>query len=282
MNEQNFDYLSRQLKFTGFGEEIQRALLEKLQLQLPEFTLHHHASIGSDKVEAALQFSKSAQSDMYFFNRYQLMIKNEKGDESLAQTFRVGRENNITLKEAYNLMHGRAVHKEMTPKEGEKYNAWLQLDFKQTEENGNFKFQQYHQNYGYDLRQTLAKYPIRELEKAETAQSLVRSLERGNRHQVTMVQEGKENKMFIEANPKYKSITVYNSDMLRVNVHSEKLSSPEKQSEKKTERQAVARETPVEEIKKKKHSKRQALKGEDGEAGSQKQKLTRKQSQTLS
>jgi hypothetical protein len=42
----------------------------------------------------------------------------------------------VTLKEAFNLLEGRAAHKELSGKEG-KFNAWIQLDFKEKEENGN-------------------------------------------------------------------------------------------------------------------------------------------------
>lgn len=36
-------------------------------------------------------------------------------------------------------MSGRAVNKDLTNKEGKIYNAWLQMDFKQTDNAGNFK-----------------------------------------------------------------------------------------------------------------------------------------------
>jgi hypothetical protein len=216
MNEQNFDYLKNQIKYNGFGEELQRELREKMAEGKPDFNIIHHGKFGSDVTEAALQFKKSETNDMYYFNRYLLQLKNEKGDEAFAQSFRAGRDNNITLKEAYNMMNGRAVYKEMTPKEGEKYHAWLQLNFKETETNGDFKVKQMHDNYGYDLKATLAKYPIKEMENPDNALSLMRSLERGNRQLVTLVVDGKEQKLSIEASPQYKSLNMYDKDMNRL------------------------------------------------------------------
>ena len=69
------------------------------------------------------------------------MLKNQQHPEAIKQTFYVGKEEaNITLKEAYNLMSGRAVYKEkLSNSEGQEYKAWLQLDFKVTDKNGNFK-----------------------------------------------------------------------------------------------------------------------------------------------
>ena len=60
-------------------------------------------------------------------------------------------------------MNGRAVNKDLTTKEGQKYNAWVQMDFKDTDSNGNFKMKQFHENYGYNIEQALAKLPIKEL-----------------------------------------------------------------------------------------------------------------------
>ena len=37
MNEQNLDYLSKQVKFTGFGETHSEELKHKLTKQAPEF-----------------------------------------------------------------------------------------------------------------------------------------------------------------------------------------------------------------------------------------------------
>ena len=156
MNQKNFEYLRDQVKFTGFGEGPENDLREKMRQQVPEFQLFHHAKFGNDAAVAVLQFKKSDQSDMYFFNRYEVALKPEQSQDRIKQTFYINRGNNITLKEAYNLMNGRAVNKDLTNKEGQVYNAWLQLDFKQTDGNSNYKIKQFHQNYGYDLEQALA------------------------------------------------------------------------------------------------------------------------------
>jgi hypothetical protein len=134
----------------------------------------------------------------------------------MEQTFYIGKGNNITLKEAYNLMSGRAVNKDLTTKEGQVYNAWLQMDFKHTDSNGNHKLKQFHQNYGFNLEQVLAKYPIKELVSEQDKSRLLESLQKGNRQSVTFIQDSKEQKHFVEANPRFKSITVYDSNMQRL------------------------------------------------------------------
>ena len=216
MNEKNYDYLKDQLKYTGFGEGLQNELKEKMEKQTPEFQLNHSQKFGKDEVSSTLHFKKSDESEMYFFNKYDAALKPEKEADAIQQTFYINKESNITLKEGYNLMNGRAVNKDLTTKEGQKYNAWVQMDFKDTDTNGNFKMKQFHENYGYNMEQALEKLPIKELATDTDKAALIQSLEKGNRQSVTFVQEGKEQRHFIEANPQYKNITVYDGNMQRV------------------------------------------------------------------
>ena len=177
MNEKNLEFISKQLQQSGFGEEIKNELKEKIELQVPEFVLFHQTNFGNDHLTAELHFRKSAESDMYFFNRVDMSVKNENQSESLKQSFYAN--NNISPTDGYNLIQGRAVYKEMTGKEGNKYNAWLQLNFKETDQYGNFKMKQFHDNYGFDLKATLEKYEVKELPSTENKMSLIESLQRG-------------------------------------------------------------------------------------------------------
>jgi hypothetical protein len=217
MNEKNYDYLSNQLKYTGFGEDLQVQLNEKMQKQEPEFMLQFKKDFGKDQTVATLHFRKSNENDMYFFNRYALMLKNDQHPDPISHTFFItNKDTNITLKEAYNLMSGRAIHKEVTPREGEKFNAWLQLDFKETDLKGNYKMKMYHENYKFDLKSVLEKHPIKEMNNETDSKRLIESLERGNRQQVTLNIHGKEQKLFIEAVPKFKSLNFYEASGQRI------------------------------------------------------------------
>lgn len=217
MNEKNFDYLKDQIKFTGFGEGLENELKDKMQQQTSEFQIAHKTKFGNDDLSAVLHFRKSDETDMYFFNRYQVILKPEQFSETMEQTFFINKGNNVTLKEAYNLMNGRAVNKDLTNKEGEVYNAWMQMDFKQTDNSGNYKMKQFHQNYGYELDSILTKHPIKELNSEQDKSRLVESLQKGNRQSVTFIQGGSEQKQFIEANPQFKTINIFDSNMQRIN-----------------------------------------------------------------
>lgn len=223
MNEKNFDYLKDQVKYTGFGEALEGELRQNIEQQQPTFSLKHDAFYGDDKLSAELNFKKSEQSDMYFFNSYKVSLQKEGRPETLDQIFYINKGNNITLKEAYNLLEGRAVNKDLTSKEGEVYNAWLQIDFKNSDSNGNFKLNHYHENYGYDLEATLAKHPIKELQNESHKEDLMNSLKKGNLQSATFTKDGQDVKQYIEANPQFKTITVYDAQQKRLDTRQSNL-----------------------------------------------------------
>ncbi|MFH6936384.1 hypothetical protein [Flavobacterium sp. FlaQc-30] len=228
MNEKNFEYLKEQVKYTGFGDALESQLKEKMQKEEPNFTLAHNTQYGNDTAIATLNFNKSKESDLYFFNSYKVELQKENSKENLEQTFYINKGSNITMKEAYNLMEGRSVNKDLTSKEGEVYNSWIQIDFKQTETSGNFKLNHYHQNYGYDLEAALSKHSIKELENPKYKEDLMNSLKKGNLQSATFLKEGAQIKQYIEASPQFKTINVYDSNLQRID---NRQSKKEQQSE---------------------------------------------------
>ncbi|BFM45255.1 hypothetical protein CFS9_38960 [Flavobacterium sp. CFS9] len=87
---------------------------------------------------------------------------------------------------------------------------------------------QYHQNYGYDLEAALAKHSIKELGTPQYKEDLLNSLKKGNIQSVTFMKQGTEVKQFIEANPHFKTINIYDANLMRINHRVDK---DQKQSE---------------------------------------------------
>jgi len=235
MNQENFDYLKNQVKFTGFGEGLEDQLKEKIKGQQPEFTLKHSAEYGQDKVNATLHFRKSDEKDMYFFNKYDMSLKKSEAGEEMKQTFYVGKDNTFTFKEAYNLMDGRAVNKDLVNQQKEKYNSWVQLDKNDADEKGNFKMKHFHENYGYDLEAVLSKHKIKELGDNTDKERLTESLKKGNKQSVTFIKEGEEQKGFVQANPQYKSLKIFDGKGKEIRQNEAR---SEKQDTKKSTKQA--------------------------------------------
>lgn len=242
MNQKNLEYLKDQLKYTGFGETFETDLKEKMLKGDKDFKIIHKGIMNNglpnkDSLTVELNFKKSDQSDMYFFNSYHVNLQKEDNKPGLEQTFYINKDSNITMKEAYNLMEGRSVNKDLRSKDGEVYNAWISMNFKETDTNGNFKLNQYHQNYGYNLEAALDKHSIKELQTPQYKEDLMNSLKKGNVQSVTFVVGGEERKQFVEANPQFKTVKVYDSSMQRIN---DRESKDQKKSE--SESQTVSKD----------------------------------------
>jgi len=216
MNNKNFEYLRDQVKFTGFGEGLENELKESILQGKENFTLQYHAQYQQDYLQATLNFNKSKETDLYFFNSYKMELQKAGNSTDLSQQFYIHKGNNITMKEAYNLLSGRSVYKELINQKGEGYKAWIQLDFKQTDNHGNFKMNQYHENYGYDLNKEVEKHNIEQYTNLQYREDFLDSLKKGNLHAVN-IQKGDESvKVFVEANPQYKSVNIYDTNFKKI------------------------------------------------------------------
>jgi len=208
MNENNLAYNKNLLEKLGFGKALHDPLEKFVIQQQPEIKLTHEASHFKDNVEYTLHFRKSDTTDMYFFNRYEAALKTSNEAYDKTQSFQIRNGNNITAQESFNLISGRAVHKEMFTGNGDRYEAWLKLDFSKKDKYNNYEVSQFHQNFGYDLDKAVNKFPIKELNDLEKKEQLMSSLKRGNLQQVTIEREGKDVKMYVEANPRFRTLNV--------------------------------------------------------------------------
>jgi hypothetical protein len=212
MNTDNLAFLQDNLKYLGFGEHslLNHLLEAEMTRGSLSFELFTEAFFDEDtKLEAKLYFRKSDQLDMYFFNKYDAVLRYpEEPGKDKAQTFYIFKGSGVTLKEAFNLLQGRAVYKKMSSAIGEKYTAWIQLNFDQKDLHDNYKYKYFRSERQFDLAKVLANYKLREMENEETREMLFRSLRRGNVHPVTLLKANKVEKLLIHANPQYKTINI--------------------------------------------------------------------------
>lgn len=266
MNEKNLEALKGNLKYLGFGEGLNEQLEKNIAEQKPDFTLQHQVEFNSRKIDATLHFRAGNENEMYFFNRYDAKLDDRQ------QTFYLDRGNGVTMKEAFNLLDGRAVNKDLVNKEGTKYNAWVQLDFEAKEQNGNYKMNRYHENYGYNIEVAISKYPIKELADEKLKADLIRSLEKGNQQSVRLEIGGKEELHFMQADPK-------NKDMIITDRSGNRLSKEQSDSLKIPDKQKLNGKEVSQEQKK---EQKQSATAEDDEGPELKKKRTRKQGKGLS
>jgi hypothetical protein len=215
MNQKNYDFLTDALKYLGFDDKLNTLLEKNMQENNPAFQLQQEYEFNKKPIHVTLHFRKGGPLELYYFNKYQATVKIK--EEERTQLFYIEKNSGITLKEAFNLLQGRAVFKELSGKAGDVYHAWIQLDLKEKEANGNYKQKLFHENYGYQLTTALEQYPIQELREEKQKDTLIKSLKKGNLQAVNFDKAGGPEKMFVEANPQYKTVTVYDARMNRVN-----------------------------------------------------------------
>jgi hypothetical protein len=215
MNNENLQYLADNIKYMGFGENHKADLEKSMAEGKAESQLVHRAEVNKKPFEATMNFRKSDSSDMYFFNNYHASLQKSNGEKA-EQTFYLNKGKGVTGKEAFNLLDGRAVLKDLTTKEGQPYKAWVQLDFEKKDNKNNFEVKQFHENYGYDLKAAVEKFAVAELKDTDKEKALMQSLQKGNVQSVTIEKDGSSHKMFMEADPQYKKVTLYDGNMKMV------------------------------------------------------------------
>ncbi len=110
MKQENYEYLSNQLKYLGFGNELLGDMQKNMEKGNDSFTLGVtlvYASFEKNAVQYDLNFRKGKE-DIYFLNSYHATL-----DGQTAKFYVNRGEKNITSKEAFNLMEGRAVYRSL-------------------------------------------------------------------------------------------------------------------------------------------------------------------------
>jgi len=227
MNENNLEYLQTSLKYLGFGDSLNESLKESIAhgpqgfnlqsaaIEMPDPAKRYEPGFA-DKISYLLAFSKSKETDMYFFNSYQATLKKAGTTDLVSQTFYINKGKGVTAKESYNLLSGRAVNKDVVLKTGEKANLWLKLDFTEHTPEKGYAIDPYGKNYGFSLKETVETFHILNMEKPGFKDQLLKSLERGNLHEVTFMKNGKETTGFVTANPKFKTLDFYDRDLVEI------------------------------------------------------------------
>jgi hypothetical protein len=254
MNNDNFDYLKDQVKMTGFGEKLESQLKENMQKLEPEFQLQHQVKHGEKEMNYTLNFKKSTTQDNYFFNSFEATLKIA-GKDDLSNTFYANQR--VTAKEAYNLLEGRSVEKKYNhqekiseniykPIKDSTYNQWLKIDFNDADEKGNFKMKSFGEKWGFDLEKKVAELPIKQLQNADDKTDLLNSLKKGNIQSVTFEQAGKTENRYVEANPRARSINVYDSKMQLIQDPKQAKNITPAQSESKDQKQSQSQKQDTE------------------------------------
>ncbi len=300
MEENNLAYLEKRLLVVGMGEIPRTELVEKMAEGKESFQLSLEKKYGND-IAVAIPFLKRSEQGKYFFNSYDMVVHQE-GKDPIRQTFKVrnsdpvnvkneetGEEkkewinSTITFKEAYNQIKGRSVCKDYVkvdkdaPENNKKYNAWEYLDFTKPDEKGNYPAGKV---YNIELEKLLSDYPIKELATDKYKEDLLASLKRGNCQQVNFEKDSTTEKMYIEANPRFGAIKIYNQNMAPVSLSMKiKKVAPESQGQQTGQAQSEGEKSGKDS---KQSEKVEAVDGGDDDTTGKKNKRTRRKTNGVS
>lgn len=216
MNEQDVKDLQEQIKFSGFQEDFTKEVKALLKKDRPQSSIKTEKTMeNDDHLAVTLNFGKSEKTNKHYLNNYHVKMTKENG-EVMEQTFYRNFGSSISMKEAYNLMNGRAVYKtNLIGQDGELYNAWLQLDRTKADKNGNYKYHKFHDNYGFDVEAKLTERGYTQMNVTGDENYFVNAIKKGDMVLATRQENGQEIKEYVEANPRFKDLKVYDLNFKR-------------------------------------------------------------------
>lgn len=218
------EFLKNQIKYLGFGEseKLHQDLMKGINSEEAKFNIATTSDrvMTGNKVEFQLHFNKTDKGGI-FLNSYEAKLTTKQGEER-SHTFKVQKSNNVTAKEAINLLEGRAVKIEKTninEETGEITNdsAFIKLKLREPKTDyNNYKFEMYSKNYGVDVENIMEKSNL--VFTNDTQRERVKqNLEKGNVTNVTFQHDKKVIEGFAVLNPQWKMLNLYDEKMNRVN-----------------------------------------------------------------
>ncbi|MDQ6469019.1 hypothetical protein RB619_00095 [Flavobacterium sp. LHD-80] len=207
--EKNNQSLHEQVQRIGF-RDLSAQIDQQIKQGHEQFTIPVSYYVNEkERLDHELSFSKD-QSGQYQFQGYKASLYNElKPEENRNQYFKVEQENSVDTTKAYNLLAGRAVQKEKT---------WIQLNLNDKDASGNHRIKEFHSGYGYDLEKAVQQLPLKELSNKREADKLKDALKQGNRYPITLIKNGNEHRFYIEANPQFKSVNIYDEHSRKITL----------------------------------------------------------------
>ncbi|WP_447642617.1 MULTISPECIES: hypothetical protein [Chitinophagaceae] len=186
-------YVQKQFRNTGYLEAFTPDLISEMATGKKEIVRQVETRYGDDTLKSTLYLRRPDGSEMYFLNKIDANLLKEGQLIGVKQSFyprqvkttdENGNEKRVnirtTQKEAYNLLSGRPVFQTLAKKNDEIYEAWRTIDFTRIRNNGDYEFNTYQKNYGFDLEKTFSMYNLEIHEKPQYKNALVESIERGN------------------------------------------------------------------------------------------------------
>ncbi|HRN47511.1 MAG TPA: hypothetical protein PLS00_00105 [Niabella sp.] len=217
---------TRQLGFPDLSLSIRQLVSQGY----PRFKLHTSSYLNKDeRLDYELSVVKN-HSGIYELRGYKASLYSEDqpgGKKEYYFSLSSGHEFNS--RQAYNLLSGRSVQQQ---------GVWRQLDFTDKHPDGSYRMKAFHPGYGFDLEKNVKLLLGRGGVDNEETKKLLEDLKNGEQVAVVLRKNGMEKYLFIEANPQFTALNIYNETHNKISLRSAignslpkptKLSTSEKQ-----------------------------------------------------
>ena len=156
-------------------------------------------------------------SDMYFLNDYEVTLVKAGTALPIKQVFDLERDNRITALQAYKLLSGNSLERDVYSKAengeaAEKKRVWFKLNLDVQYAYGNHPLKKFYPEFKFELAEAIEKYPFKGLSE-QGKDSMMKMLRSGNMAQAEMFMGKKSFPVFVTANPQYKALDVYDKNM---------------------------------------------------------------------
>ena len=235
-NEKNLEYLQKLQTSLGFGEKLNAVLESAISRELPKFTLGISNILRpleskdvnaskTDYIQYGLNFNRQKDGDAYFLNTIDVTLHKTGESVPREQTFDIERDHRITALQAYKLLSGQSLEKdiyvkpqgaEADAKKSEKIKAWFKLQLDVKDAYGNHPLKILRPEYGYQFENGITKYPLKGLDKEATKSEGLQAMRNGNYWHTELTMGKKTIPVLVAANPVMKSFDIYDKNMKEV------------------------------------------------------------------
>ncbi|KIA95587.1 MULTISPECIES: hypothetical protein [unclassified Flavobacterium] len=207
--QKNYQSLHDQVQRIGF-KDLSNQIDQQIKEGQEQFTIPVSYYVNEkERLHHELSFAKD-QSGQYQFEGFKTTLQNESyPEENRSQYFKIQEENSINPTQAYNLLAGRAV---------QKGSSWIQLNLNDKDANHNHRIKEFRHDYDYNLEKSIQQLPLKELSNKTNTYKLQDALREGNRQCVTLLKNGNEHQFYIEANPQFKSVNIYDGQLKKISM----------------------------------------------------------------
>lgn len=201
---ENLDAVKKRLLNAGFGNRFDQAIEEALTAGKTQIKLFTSEMIENQKMD--FEPEVNIKEGKGYYNGFKATLHHN-AESSTEHWFKAN--DRIMINEAFILLvdqqHPRSVHKTYYDEAGEKYGQWLQLDFTQKTESGNFLTKRYGD---YDMVAKLNDYEFVELSSLKNKVTAAAYMAEGREIELTPVNQEKYKQVYVMANPERNTITI--------------------------------------------------------------------------